>query len=196
MSCFKWKNFIVTKCHSRYFTRLCSRRSLVSYLYNDSSGGIASSCKIFADDTSIFSKIKNKSCSNFQLKEELEITSKWAFSVESFTYSWPIRQARKVCFSRKFDNEVYPLLKFNDNDVLLKNSQNILWLVLDIKFNFFDYVNDKINKCNKSIDIMQKVFLTLSRNSLLTIYKTFVRPILEYADVIYDKPFSGALKMN
>ena len=41
---------------------------------------------------------------------------------------------------------------------------------------------------------MQKVFLTLSRNSLLTIYKTFVRPILEYADVIYDKPFSECFK--
>ena len=35
---------------------------------------------------------------------------------------------------------------------------------------------------------MKKISLTLSRNSLLTIYKTFVRLILDYADVIYDKP--------
>ena len=34
---------------------------------------------------------------------------------------------------------------------------------------------------------MKKISLTLSRNSLLTIYKTFVRPILDYANIIYDK---------
>ena len=41
---------------------------------------------------------------------------------------------------------------------------------------------------------MKKLSLTLSRNSLLTIYKTFVRPILDYADIIYDKPLTESLK--
>ena len=51
-----------------------------------------------------------------------------------------------------------------------------------------------MNKCNKSISIIKKLSLTLSRNSLLTIYKTFVRPILHYANIIYDKPLTGSLK--
>ena len=33
-----------------------------------------------------------------------------------------------------------------------------------------------------------KLQTILSRNSLLTIYKSFIRPILDYADVIYDHP--------
>ena len=41
---------------------------------------------------------------------------------------------------------------------------------------------------------MKKISLTLSRNSLLTIYKTFVRPILDYADIIYDKPLTESFK--
>ena len=41
---------------------------------------------------------------------------------------------------------------------------------------------------------MKKLFLTLSRNSLLTIYKTFVNPILDYADIIYDKPLTESFK--
>ena len=41
---------------------------------------------------------------------------------------------------------------------------------------------------------MKKLSLTLSRNSLLTICKTFVRPILDYADVIYDKPLTESFK--
>ena len=41
---------------------------------------------------------------------------------------------------------------------------------------------------------MKKLSLTLSRNSLLTIYKTFVRPIVDDADKIYDKPLTESFK--
>ena len=41
---------------------------------------------------------------------------------------------------------------------------------------------------------MKKLSLTLSRNSLLTIYKIFVKPILDYADIIYDKPLTESFK--
>ena len=41
---------------------------------------------------------------------------------------------------------------------------------------------------------MKKLSLTLSRNSLLTIYKTFVRSILDSVDVIYDKPLTESFK--
>ena len=37
---------------------------------------------------------------------------------------------------------------------------------------------------------MKKLSLTLSRTNLLTIYKIFVRPNLDYADIIYDKPLT------
>ena len=41
---------------------------------------------------------------------------------------------------------------------------------------------------------MKKLFLILSRKSLLTIYKSFVRPNLDYADIIYDKTSNESLK--
>ena len=41
---------------------------------------------------------------------------------------------------------------------------------------------------------MKKLSLTLSRNSLLTNYKTSVRPILDYAEIIYDKPLTECFK--
>ena len=41
---------------------------------------------------------------------------------------------------------------------------------------------------------MKKLPLTLSITSLLTIYKTFVRPILDYTDIIYDKPLTEPFK--
>ena len=69
-------------------------------------------------------------------------------------------------------------------------SQKHLGLVLDSKLDFNKHINNKINKCNKIIGIMKKLFLFLSQKTLLTIYKSFVRPNLDYADIIYDKPFN------
>ena len=39
---------------------------------------------------------------------------------------------------------------------------------------------------------MKRLSLILSRNQLFTIYKTFLRSHLEYADIIYDKLFNDS----
>ena len=41
---------------------------------------------------------------------------------------------------------------------------------------------------------MRRVSTTLSRKNLLIICKSFVRPILDYADIIYDKPRKESVK--
>ena len=41
---------------------------------------------------------------------------------------------------------------------------------------------------------MQKLSLFLSRKTLLTIYKSLVKPDSDYADIIYDKPFNKPFK--
>ena len=124
----------------------------------------------------------------------METISKWTFQCKFSFNPDPIKQAREVCFWHKRDKFVYPPLKFNNNDVQSANNQKHLGLVLDSKLHFNEHVNNKINKCKKAIGIMKKLFLTLSKNRLLTIYKTFVRPILDYADIIYDKPLTESFK--
>ena len=41
---------------------------------------------------------------------------------------------------------------------------------------------------------MKRLSLILSSNQFLTIYKTFVRSHLHYADIIYDKLFNDSFK--
>ena len=41
---------------------------------------------------------------------------------------------------------------------------------------------------------MKKLSLILSRKSLLTIYKSFVRPNFDHTDIIYNKPLNESLK--
>ena len=49
-------------------------------------------------------------------------------------------------------------------------------------------INAKILKANKGIGIIKRLLNTLPRKSLLTIYKSFIRPHLDYCDIIYDQP--------
>ena len=161
---------------------------------NDLPDEITSSYKIFSDDTLLFSKIENKSYSNFQLNKDLQTISKWTFQWKMLFNPDPIKEAIEVCFSNKRDKFVYPSLKFNNNDVRSANSQKHLGVVIDSKLDFNEHVNNKINKCNKPIGIIKKISLTLSRNSSLTIYKTFARPILDYIDIIFDKPLTESFK--
>ena len=43
-------------------------------------------------------------------------------------------------------------------------------------------------KFNKGIGIIEKLQNRLPRQALLTIYKSFVTPHLDYQDIIYDQP--------
>ena len=45
----------------------------------------------------------------------------------------------------------------------------------------------------KGIGIIKKLSKTLSWNSLTTIYKLFVRPHLDYGDIIYDQQNNESL---
>ena len=60
------------------------------------------------------------------------------------------------------------------------------------KVDFNKHLDEKINKCNKLIGMMKKLYTSVSRQTLLTIYKSFVRPIVDYGDIIYDKSHKGS----
>ena len=99
----------------------------------------------------------------------------------------PIKEATGVYFSRKLNQDSPLLLDFNDNTVQSLELHNHLGLSLDKKLDFNIHIENKINKCNKMIAIMKRLSLSISRGSLLTMYKSFVRSHLDYAYIVYDK---------
>ena len=44
-----------------------------------------------------------------------------------------------------------------------------------------------LKKCNKLIGLIRKLSVNVSRNASLTIYKSFIRPHLDYGDILYHK---------
>ena len=66
-------------------------------------------CSIFADDTSLFSKVIDKNNSNTQLNSDLAKKSKWAFQSKISFNPDPNKQAIEVHFSNKRHKETIRL---------------------------------------------------------------------------------------
>ena len=65
-------------------------------------------------------------------------------------------------------------------------------MILDTKLNFQEHLKNILNKVSKTIGLLRKLQNILSRGPLLTIYKSFIRPHLDYGDVIYDQHYNNS----
>ena len=63
-------------------------------------------------------------------------------------------------------------------------------MTLHSNLSYDHYIKSILSKVNKTIGLLRKFQLILPRHSLITIYKTFIRPHLDYGDVIYDRAFN------
>ena len=71
-----------------------------------------------------------------------------------------------------------------------------LGVVLDSKFSFSAHIKAAISKTRKGIGLLRCLSKYLPRNTLNELFKLYVRPHLDYGDVIYHIPakvceFSG-----
>ena len=81
---------------------------------NDSSDNLTSNAKLFADDTSLFSVVRNVNTSAKELNDDLKEVNKWAFQWKTSFNPDPSKQAQEVIFSRKSKRSTHPPLVFNN----------------------------------------------------------------------------------
>ena len=53
--------------------------------------------------------------------------------------------------------------------------------------NFEEHLKIIFSKVNKTIGLIRKLGNSLPRPSLMILYKSFIRPHLDYGDIIYDQ---------
>ena len=150
---------------------------------NDLSDNLASNPKLFADDTSLFSVVKNVDASNIDLNNDLKKIGEWAFQWKMSFNPDPTKQAQELIFSRKVQTTNPPPLFFNENIVLKTTLQKHVGLFLDSKLNFSEHLKN-FQKTNKTIGLLRKLQTLFPRAPLIAIYKSFIRPHLDYGDMM------------
>ena len=163
---------------------------------NDLSDGLTSNPKLFADDASLFSVIHNINSSANDLNSDLMKISNWAFQWKMRFNPDPNKQAQEVIFSRKINKIDHPPLYFNQNLVKSSSTHKHLGMVLDTRLDFNLHLKNVQNKVNKTIGLLRKLQNTLPRTSLITIFKSFIRPLLDYGDIIYDRAYNTSFHQN
>ena len=108
----------------------------------------------------------------------------------------PNKQATEVLFSKKISKIFHPNLEFNGVAIPRLASQKHLGMILDAKLSFNEHVSVKLSIAKKSVGILRKLFYLIPRKSLITIYKSFIRPHLDYCDIIYDRANTNSFTKN
>ena len=163
---------------------------------NDLSKGLSSNAKLFADDTSLFSVIHDSNTSARELNNDLAKINRWAFQWKMSFNPDPKKQAQEVIFSRKSKATSHPPLVFNNNNVMQAASHKHLGIILDTRLSFEKHLETVLCKINKTIGFIRKLQNLLPRSALVTLYKAFVRPHLDYGDILYDQAHNESLHLK
>jgi hypothetical protein len=168
---------------------------------NDLEKGIKSSVKFFADDTSLFSIVTDPILSATELNHDLRLIEDWAFQWKMSFNPDPSKQAIEMLFSQKKKKTVHPHLYFNNQIVRNVTDHKHLGLVLDSKLTFTKHINEKIGIARKGIGMIKFLSRYVPLNTLNQIYKMYIRPHLDYCDVIYHipsklNPFESSENLN
>ena len=155
---------------------------------NDLPNELKSNVKLVADDTSLFTIVKDKNKSANTLNNDLMLISKWDYNWKMLFNPNHSKPVPEVLFSRKKQVQIHPTISLNNIEVERAPYRKHLGLILEEKLNFKQHIASATSKVNKGVSITKKLRYSLPRKSLNTIYKAFLRPLIDYGDIFYDQP--------
>ena len=148
--------------------------------------------KFFADDESLFSIVRDISASTEELNQDLIKIGKWIYQWEIIFTSDQTKKPQEIIFSRELNKPVHPNLTFNNSHVSQTEYQKHIGLILDNQLSFNEHLKCVLDKISTTIGFKHKFQPILPKFSLLTIYKVFIRPHLDYRDITYDKTYDAS----
>ena len=129
----------------------CSSLIIVNDLPND----LKSECKLFADDTSLFSVAHDVDTSASDISKDLKLIRDWALQWKMSFNPDPSKQAQKIIFSRKKIKSC-PSVYINNISVSSTSVHKHLGMLLDDKLSYEHHLKFVLNKVKKTIGLLRK----------------------------------------
>ena len=144
---------------------------------------IQSKIKLFADDTSLYLIVDDPNETTDSLNNELTKIHDWA---TKWLVTFNAQKTETMTISRKIDKPDHPPLYMDSNDISTVSEYKHLGIVISDNGSWEKHIDMITGKAYKRINILRKFKFILDRKTLEKIDFIFVRPLLEYADVIWD----------
>ena len=117
---------------------------------NDLPDGLKTECKLFANDTSLFSVVHDISTSASDINSDLTFISNWAFQWEMSFNPGPSKQTQKIICSRKKMKSSHTSVYFNNIPVSSTSVHKHLGMLLDDKLSYKHHLKSVLNKVKKT----------------------------------------------
>ena len=132
---------------------------LVFHIYiNDLEINISSNIKFFADDTMLFSIVKDPVILVNDLNHDLNIIYQWAYQLKMEFNSDPTMHATEILFSCKKSSPNHPQLIFDGTAVVNVSEHKHLGLILEPGLSFEKHFSERISKAKKRMLVYLKLF--------------------------------------
>ena len=157
---------------------------------NDLPDRISSNIQIFADDSKIYRHIR----SDLDLKalqDDLHAVEQWSLNWK-MQYNTSKCQALRIGTSRMQDNR--PIYKLNDACLKNTEEQRDLGVLVDSSMEFEKHIDKCIQRAYASWGIIRRTFERIDANLFNLLYKTYVRPHLEFCQEIWSPYKKGRIK--
>ena len=142
----------------------------ISDIVND----IGANIRLFADDTSLFIIVDDPETAAECLNADLSRISNWA---DTWLVSFNPTKTESLLISRKLSNPVHPPIYMQNQQISEVETHKHLGIFLSSDCTWHTHIDYIKNKAWNRIHIMRKLKFKIDRK---------LRPILEYADVIWD----------
>lgn len=157
---------------------------LLFLLYiNDIVRDITANIRLFADDTTLYLIVDNPETASQLLNNSLQLIYDWS---RKWLVSFNPQKTESMVISRKHNKITHPTLSLNNVDIIETNEHKHLGITFSSDGSWNQHVSNILSKASISLNILRKFKFHLSRNSLQNLYFAFIRPILEYADIVWD----------
>jgi hypothetical protein len=164
---------------------------LLYLLYiNDKVTDIQANIRLFADDTSLYIIVEDPASSAVALNLDLSRIISWS---KSWLVSFNPSKTECMLFSRKRIKPIHLPLLMEQTSIAHVKTHTHLGLVLSEDAKWSSHISYILEKAWQRIGILRSLKYTLTRSNLEKMYITFIRPLLEYGDIIWDN-CSVALK--
>jgi hypothetical protein len=158
---------------------------------NDIVSKIQTNIRLFADDTSLYLIVDR----NEQLLESTELLNKDISEISKWASDWLVtfnpNKSESLLISRKNNTHVYPPLSMNNSPILEVQNHKHLGIFLSQNCTWHTHIDYIKCKAWMKINVMRKLMYRLDRKALEITYLSFVRPLLEYGNVIWDNCTNG-----
>jgi hypothetical protein len=143
---------------------------------NDLPEWMISSIKLFADDTKIWKEIRSED-DQLVLQTDLNRLTEWSDK-------WLLRLHPDKCkvmhINHKFDTAYYLQDSLSKHQLIETTMERDLGVLVSNKMKFTDQCTKAAAKANAITGLIRRHFKKLNKKDLLFLYKTYIRPHLEY----------------